>query len=150
MIRKLSKEESGYSLVEVIVSIFILAAAIIPMVGMFDMGLNAATRGSNYDKARALANTNLEKVRALPYLSVTGATATYEPINAPITASNPAAGQPVSCSPPSPSVFTCTLTTTYVNDDFSQATGVTTKVKVVVTVQWQGTSPYTTTGLKTR
>ena len=33
------KSESGYSLVEVMVSIMILAIAIIPMVGMFDLGL---------------------------------------------------------------------------------------------------------------
>ncbi|CAA9232694.1 MAG: hypothetical protein AVDCRST_MAG93-958 [uncultured Chloroflexia bacterium] len=67
---RLLKEESGYSLAEVIVSIFILTAAIIPMVGMFDMGLNAATEGSNYDKARALAKKQLEQAQSLPYTTV--------------------------------------------------------------------------------
>jgi hypothetical protein len=52
------------------VSIVILAIAIIPMVGMFDMGLNAATRASNYDKARALANKQLEQAQSLPYTTV--------------------------------------------------------------------------------
>jgi Tfp pilus assembly protein PilV len=61
------KSESGYSLVEVIASIMILAVAIIPMVGMFDMGLNSATRGSNYDKARTLANLKLEEAKSLPF-----------------------------------------------------------------------------------
>ena len=61
------ENEAGYSLVEVMVSIMILAIAILPMVGMFDMGLNAATKGSNYDKARTLANLKLEQAKSLPF-----------------------------------------------------------------------------------
>ncbi len=149
MIRKLAREESGYSLVEVIVSIFILAAAILPMVGMFDMGLKAATRGGNYDAARALANKNLDKVRSLPWDDVQ---TNYKPTNTPSPA-----GTPVSCTPPSPTVFTCTVTTTYMQDDpltqtLTQALSTqtpTTVMRVVVQVQWQG-GPYTTTGLITR
>ena len=49
------------------VSIIILALAILPMAGMFDMGLEAATAGSNYDKARALANLKLEEAKSLPF-----------------------------------------------------------------------------------
>jgi prepilin-type N-terminal cleavage/methylation domain-containing protein len=59
--------ESGYSLVEVMVSIIILTIAILPMVGMFDMGLRTATMGSNYDKSRALANLKLEEAKGLPF-----------------------------------------------------------------------------------
>jgi hypothetical protein len=70
LILRLLREESGYSLVEVLASILILALAILPMVGMFDMGLNGATRGSNYDKARALAKKQLEQAQSLPYISV--------------------------------------------------------------------------------
>jgi prepilin-type N-terminal cleavage/methylation domain-containing protein len=66
----LIKNEAGYSLVEVMASIMILAIAIIPMVGMFDLGLETATRGSNYDKARALAKKQLESVQSLPYGTV--------------------------------------------------------------------------------
>jgi len=146
LFRRRLGEESGYSLIEVMVSIMLLTIAILPMVGMFDMGLKSATQAGNYDSARALANANLDKVRALPWSSVTGATATYEPVNAPITASNPAAGQPVSCNQ---GLYTCSVTTRYVNDDFSQATAATPQVTVAVTVTWQGKS-YTTTGLKTR
>lgn len=51
-------------------SIMILAIAILPMVSMFDMGLNAATQGSNYDKARALAKKQLESAQSLPYGTV--------------------------------------------------------------------------------
>lgn len=49
------------------VSILILSIAIIPMVGMFDMGLDAATRGANYDDGRALAKKQMEIVQSLPY-----------------------------------------------------------------------------------
>ena len=70
MFHKLLKTESGYSLVEVMASIIILAIAIIPMVGMFDMGLHSATRGSNYDRARALANLEMEKAKSLSFAEV--------------------------------------------------------------------------------
>ena len=63
-------EESGYSLVEVMVSIIILAIAILPMVGMFDMGLNTANTGTKYDRARTLANTKLEQAKMLDYETV--------------------------------------------------------------------------------
>jgi hypothetical protein len=49
------------------VSIIILAIAILPMAGMFDMALNSATAGSNYDKARALANLKMEEAKSLPF-----------------------------------------------------------------------------------
>jgi Tfp pilus assembly protein PilV len=64
------KGESGYSLVEVMASIVILTIAILPMVGMFDMGLQTATKGSNYDKSRALANLKLEEAKSLPFASL--------------------------------------------------------------------------------
>jgi len=64
------RRESGYLLVEGMVAIMILAIAIIPMVSMFDMGLDTATQGSNYDKARALAKKQLESVQSLPYGTV--------------------------------------------------------------------------------
>jgi prepilin-type N-terminal cleavage/methylation domain-containing protein len=67
LFRKRLREEAGYSLVEVMVSILILAIAILPMAGMLDMGLNSATAGSNYDKARALANLKLEEAKSLPF-----------------------------------------------------------------------------------
>ena len=63
-------EESGYSLVEVMASIMILAIAILPMFAMFDTGLHSANRGSNYDRARALANKQLEQAQSLSYGTV--------------------------------------------------------------------------------
>ena len=65
-------QEAGYSLVEVMASIMILAVAIIPMVAMFDMGLNAATRAGNYDRARAFATERVERAKSLPYADVKG------------------------------------------------------------------------------
>jgi len=52
------------------VSIIILAIALLPMAGMFDMGLNTATEGSQYEKARALANMKLEETKSLSYATV--------------------------------------------------------------------------------
>jgi Tfp pilus assembly protein PilV len=67
---KVLREETGYSLVEVLASIVILTIAILPMAGMFDMGLKGATTGSNYDKSRALANLKLEEAKSLPLASL--------------------------------------------------------------------------------
>lgn len=69
MINRSLKSEAGYSLIEVMVSILILTAAILPMVGMFDTGLRAASSGGNYDTARAFANKKLEQTKSLPYNS---------------------------------------------------------------------------------
>ena len=52
------------------VAIMVLTIAIIPMISMFDMSLKVATKGSNYDKARALANLKLEEAKSLPFSNV--------------------------------------------------------------------------------
>jgi len=64
------KKEAGYSLIEVVVSIIILSIALLPMASMFDMGINSATEGSQYDKARALANMKLEEAKSLSFTTV--------------------------------------------------------------------------------
>src|SRR5215212_11652056 len=51
-------------------SIIILTLAILPMAGMFSMGLKSATSGSNYDKSRALANLKMEEAKNLPFADV--------------------------------------------------------------------------------
>jgi prepilin-type N-terminal cleavage/methylation domain-containing protein len=66
MVKRLGGE-AGYSLVEVTVAIVIMAVAILPMISMFDMGLNSTTVTSNYDRARMLANLKLEEAKNLPY-----------------------------------------------------------------------------------
>ena len=154
MIHRLFNEERGYSLVEVMASIIIMALAILPMVAMFDTGLNSASRGSNYDKARMLANANLEKVQSLSYLS---ARTTYKPLNA-----DPVPGVPVSCDQSmlpaedqdifSPPRGDCEVTTTYVDlvdGNYEPDSSATIQMRVEVRVEWDNSS-YTTTGLKAR
>lgn len=151
MIRKLAREESGYSLVEVIVSIFILAIAILPMVGMFDMGLNAATRGSNYDKARALANKQLELSQSLSYDTVRTAFP-----NAPCTfnGSGLCEATDLQDSDSEFSNFRYTIRKQYVDGAFANANTDTGAMKVAVVVGWGGASfndnMYTATDFKVR
>ena len=143
------RNEGGYSLVEVMMAIMILAIAILPMVSMFDAGLRASTQGSNYDKARALANEKLEEIKALSFRdpdSPAGPPANsilekYKPVNEPSTAAGGlGAGSPVTGTS---GIFSYTVTTRYVQQDFNTppATPIRTSfVKSNVQVSWQGNS----------
>jgi prepilin-type N-terminal cleavage/methylation domain-containing protein len=126
----------GYSLVEVLVAIAILSLAILPMVGMFDAALRAATLGGNYDKARALANEKLEEIRALPYRDPGGAADSVTEKYPPATPTSGKRG-----------IFTYTVQTKFVDASFSNPTESppTAQMRVEVEVEWQGKS-YTTTG----
>jgi prepilin-type N-terminal cleavage/methylation domain-containing protein len=128
--------ESGYSLVEVMAAIMILALAILPMVGMFDAALRSAVLGGNYDKARALANEKLEEVRALPYRQPGGAADSVIERHPPAT---PATG--------TEGIFTYTVRTNFVDASFSHPSNSppAPQMRVQVEVEWQGKS-YTTTG----
>lgn len=66
-IERTRRDESGYSLTEVVVAIMLLSIAIIPMVGMFDMALRTVSTSGSYDRARSLANLKLEEAKSLPY-----------------------------------------------------------------------------------
>lgn len=129
----------GYSLVEVLVAIAILSLAILPMVGMFDAALRAATLGGNYDKARALANEKLEEVRALPYSDPGGVVDSVTEMYPPATPTSGKRG-----------IFTYTVQTKFVDASFSTPTESppTAQMRVEVEVEWQGKS-YTTTGFVT-
>jgi len=128
--------ESGYSLVEVMVAIMILAIAVIPMVGMLDAALRAAVVGSNYDEARSLANEKLEEVRALPYERPGGAADSVVELYPPAT---PVVG--------TEDVFSYTVLTKFVDADFSDPHDApsTPQMRVEVEIEWEGNS-YTTTG----
>ncbi len=146
MIKRL-KDETGYSLVEVMVAIMLLAIAIIPMVSMFDAGLRAAVLGGNFDQARAIAGEELEEVRALPFRIDGG------PADSVVEIYPPGAGS-VACTAPIATGFGCQVQTTYVRVDSSSvvadpaARGM---MEVEVTVTWDGGGKsYTTTGLITR
>ena len=144
--RLLRNGEGGYSMVEVLAAIMILSLAILPMVGMFDAGLRASVAGSKYDKARALANERLEKVRALPYNKPGGSADSAVEIYRP--------GTPVSGSS---GTFSYTVTTTFwretVNQNNEQVLGPTfdnsvtwPMMQVKVQVTWPQSNSYTTTG----
>jgi hypothetical protein len=105
------------------------------MVGMFDAGLQAASTSGNYDKARALANANLEAVKAMEYSDVNALT---------------------SCPRSGEAGFTCTLTKTHVYTDStgrfraSDATDPKNMLRIKVTVGWGGGNTYSTIGLAAR
>lgn len=77
MKNRLLKDESGFSIVELMVALVILVIAIIPMVRMFDVALGTTESTNRYDQARALANRELEILQSLPYESV----ASFPPCN---------------------------------------------------------------------
>lgn len=148
-VRRRLTEESGYSLVEVLAAIMILSLAIIPMVGMFDAGLRAAATGGNFDKARALANEELENIRALPYYErgtpPNSAREFYPPVNGPVP------GSPVACrATPLPSGITsCQVTTNFVRLDNAGVVAdpdVRNMMSMQVTVAW-GNGDYEAVGL---
>jgi prepilin-type N-terminal cleavage/methylation domain-containing protein len=140
--------ESGYSLVEVMASIMILAIAIIPMVSMFDAGLRTAAMGGNYDKARAFANQQLEQAKSLSY------DAARDSFPTATTTPNPSSSSTLTV--PSavglPSGSTYTVVKRYVDasgPSFSTAGSDQGLMRITVTVNWSGNS-YTTVGLKAR
>lgn len=121
-------DESGYSLIEVVVAIIILAVAILPMASMFDSALNATQSGGDYDKARALAHQTLEEVRALDYER---AAAEY----GSGTVSSCASGK-----------FACEVEAEFVDEDLQPGGGSRTRMLVAVEVGWDGKT-YETVGL---
>lgn len=154
MLPRLRNNEDGYSLVEVMVSIMILAIAILPMVSMFDAGLRASSLGSNYDTARALANEKLEEIKALPFRDPDTPSVAdsilekYRPINEPgATEGGLGPGSPVSGTERN---FSYTVTTKYVQQDFNTTPTApvrTSFIRVTVQVNWQGKST-TITGIR--
>ena len=133
---ELAAGESGYSMVEVMAAIMILALAILPMVGMFDTAVRAVILGGNYDKARALANERLEEVLALPYRKPGG---DADSVIERYPPGSPTAG--------TDGMFTYTVRTKFVDADFSTPSNSspTSQMRVEVEVEWQGKS-YTTAG----
>lgn len=113
------KSEAGYSLVEVLAAIVILTIAIIPMVTMFDVGLRSATTSGNYDKARALANSNLETVKAQGVSSIIGS----------------------DCPVPPGSSFGCQVGTSPGSGELFGLT------EITVTVDWGATNSYEVKGV---
>ena len=148
------------------VSIILLSIAIIPMVGMFDMGLTSATQSSNYDKARALANLKLEQAKSLPFATVRD--------EFPVTGSSPVGGsydsgyisvtgpgsadfpnppfqykvqkQYMAQPPKTPGLSSVPFGTCATDGSCG---GNTDPIRITVTVSWGGGNTYTTSGLVT-
>jgi len=149
------KNESGFSLIEVMVSMLILTIAILPMVGMFDMGLKAATKGSGYDQARAFANQQLELTRVLPYSDVRD--------KYPVASSTPnSSGAYTSTSLPAPAGPTLPAGSTYtINKQYVLVQSYTSPATIAnsstdsgimlvrITVHWGGDSSITISKLVT-
>jgi Tfp pilus assembly protein PilV len=167
LLARLLKSESGYSLVEVMASIMLLTIAIIPMVGMFDMGLKAATSSGNYDTARAFANKKLEQAKSLPYDSTSSSVTdlkdnypytapTANPTNGSTTASitsSTEAGVPNGFSYTVRKQYKCVSTSAGSCIDPTGTTSVLTNtgtnqgiIEVTVAVSWHSNS-YTRTGV---
>ena len=120
------KSEPGYSLVEVMVAIVVLTLAILPMVGMFEAALRAATTSGDYDRARACANQKLEHAKSLPY---------------EVVKAGPSGGV---CEP---SGFGYAVSTQFVDEDLQNVGDDRGLMKVTVTVEWDDDSSYGVTGV---
>jgi len=123
--------------VEVSVAMVVLALAVVPMAGMLEAGLRAATSAGEYDAARALANEKLEEVRAIAYSSPGGgadsAVERYAPPGPPSVTED---GLDIS------------ITTAFVDEDLSGPAGSppTGQMRVEVSVAWDAGS-YSTVGV---
>lgn len=146
---KLSADEAGYSLVEVVVSILLLSIAIIPMVGMFDAGLKSATMSGNYDKARAVANRQLENAKSLPYETVR---TSFPDASANLARGNSGQITSTSQTVADPAGFRYTVTKRFLNPNFTNSTmGDQDLMKVTVSVTRPDSSvPYNATGVVAR
>jgi len=135
-------------------SITILAIAIIPMVGMFDMGLESSTASSNYDAARAFANERLERVKVLSYGQVRD--------NFPSASSTPnstgaytssSLAVPTSAGLPSGSSYTVNKQYVTLLTDASSLTNSTTDsgmIRVTITVNWLDNGSITVSGYQSQ
>lgn len=140
MIKRL-RDESGYSMVEVLAAIIILSLAILPMVSMFDAGLRAAVLGGNYDKARALANSNLEEAKSKGFAEIEQSYLQPDSSND-------------SClSPDEEGLLDCKIEARYLDSDLGdpRTSPGSSWMKIEVTVYWDGgNNSYSTSGLITR
>lgn len=149
MIRKFLSDESGYSLVEVIVSVMLLSIAIIPMVGMFDAGLRAAVTGSNYDRARTLANSSMENVKALPYTKTNPAGVNDSVVE--LFAPGSPGVTSHTCPVTVPAGFSCKVETQYLTASLTPSSIQSSQTNVVVKTGWGGVDDRVTiTGLVVR
>jgi len=121
-------DESGYSLVEVMVAIVVLTVAVVPMVGMFEAAIQAADASGDYDEARTCAVQKLEQVKSLPYDAVEGGL------------------QGGVCTP---SGFGYTIAAQSIGTDLGDGSGEGLSM-ITVTVDWGGENSYGVSGVVSR
>lgn len=154
-VRRGLRDQAGYSLVEVMASIMILTIAIIPMVAMFDVGLESATLGGNYDRARSLAKKQLEIVQSQTYNRVRTAFPQGCP-SGPGTFDSGGRAVSEGCTDPDFPGFVFGVEKQYVQLEEGSGSFVETNqnrglMRVRVTVSWEEQSKqYTATALKAR
>jgi prepilin-type N-terminal cleavage/methylation domain-containing protein len=122
-------DESGYSLVEVMVAIVVLTVAVVPMVGMFEAAIQAADASGDYDRARTCAVQKLEQVKSLPYEAVEGG------LQGGVCAA---------------SGFGYTITAQPISTDLGESSGEEGLSMITVTVDWGGENSYGVTGVVSR
>lgn len=137
---KALKSESGYSLAEVMASIVILSIAIIPMVGMFDMGLKSASTSGNYDSARTLANQQLEKAKGSSYANARDSFPVSGTTPNPTSTSTQTAGVP-------PGITSYTVDKRFIDRQLANSATDQGMMKVTVTVNWGDSKSYSATGV---
>ena len=115
----------------------VLTLAVLPMVGMLEAGLRAATSSGEYDAARALANEKLEEVRALPYSRPGGAADSAVERYAPPGPPDATEGD-----------LAVSVGTAYVDEDLSDPADSPPTGQMRVEVSWGGTTgSYSTVGV---
>jgi prepilin-type N-terminal cleavage/methylation domain-containing protein len=122
-------QETGYSLVEVMVAMIVLTIAIVPMVGMFDAAIGAADASGDYDEARTCAVQKLEQAKSLPYETIEGGL------------------QDGACQP---SGLGYTTTVRPIGTDLGGGSGEEGLSLVTVTVDWGGENSYSISGVVSR
>ncbi len=122
-------DESGYSLVEVMVAIVVLTVAVVPMVGMFEAAIQAADASGDYDEARTCAVQKLEQVKSLPYEAVEGG------LHGGVCAT---------------SGFGYTIAAQPIGPDLGEGSGEEGLSMITVTVDWGGENSYGVTGVVSR
>lgn len=125
----MTAEESGYSLVEVMVAMVVLTVAVIPMVGMLDAAIRATNASGDYDEARTCAVQKLEHVKSLPYATV---------------ADSLPGGV---CDP---SGFGYTIAAQSIGADLRDGSGDDGLARITITVNWGGENSYSVAGVVSR
>ena len=122
-------DESGYSLVEVMVAIVVLTVAVVPMVGMFEAAIQSADASGDYDEARTCAVQKLEQVKSLPYEAVEGGL------------------QGGACTPPG---FGYTIAAQSIGTDLGDGSGEEGLSMITVAVAWGDENSYSVSGVVSR